>query len=134
MFPANTKILVVDDMKTMRLIMKKTLKDLGFASIEDADDGTTAWAMIEQAASSGTPYQLILSDWNMPKLPGIELLKKVRGHDSVKETPFLLVTAESEKEQVMEAIKMGVNQYITKPFTPNTVKEKLEVVYQKING
>ncbi len=132
MFPANTKVLVVDDMKTMRKIVIKSLKDIGFSDITDADDGETAWPLIEQAAAA-TPFQLIISDWNMPKLKGIDLLRKVRGHATAKNTPFILLTAETEKTQIIEAIQAKVNNYITKPFTADTLKEKLLATWKSIN-
>jgi two-component system, chemotaxis family, chemotaxis protein CheY len=134
MFPANTRILVVDDMKTMRLVMKKSLTQLGFTSIAEADDGETAWPMIQQAAGSGQPFQLILSDWNMPKMKGLDLLKLVRGHETLKVTPFILVTAESEGDQVKLALTSGVSHYIVKPFTADTLAERLKAVYAKISG
>lgn len=129
MFPADTKILVVDDMLTMRKLVIRALKDLGFTNISDADDGETAWPILETAAKGGIPFQLVISDWNMPKLPGIELLKKVRGSDLTKGLPFVFITAEAEMNQVMEAIKSGASNYITKPFTPATLKDKLTAVH-----
>ena len=132
MFAENTRILVIDDMKTMRMVMKKTLKQLGFSNIEEADDGDTAWPMIEQSFNSGTPFQLIMSDWNMPKLSGIDLLRKVRAEPRMAALPFVLVTAESEKAQIMEAIKAGVSQYVMKPFNAETLQTKLEAVNQKM--
>lgn len=133
MFPKNCKILIVDDMKTMRMVMKKNLKECGFENITEADDGATAWPLIEQAGFSGSPFQLILSDWNMPKLAGIELLRKVRAHAALGKTPFVLVTAETEKEQIVEAIKAGVNNYVMKPFTLDSLREKLEAVHKKVS-
>lgn len=132
MFSKNVKILVIDDMKTMRMVMKKCLKQLGYENIEEADDGESAWPLFQQAKSGGSPFQLILSDWNMPKMKGIELLEKIRQID--KEVPFVMVTAESEKSQVVEAIQKGVTHYITKPFTKDTVEERLGQVYQKVSG
>jgi two-component system chemotaxis response regulator CheY len=129
MFPAETKILVVDDMLTMRKLVIRCLKDLGFGNITEADDGETAWPLLETAAKGPVPFQLVISDWNMPKLPGIELLKKVRSNDSTKGVPFMFITAEAEMAQVMEAIKSGASNYITKPFTPATLKDKLAAVY-----
>lgn len=129
MFPAETKILVVDDMLTMRKLVIRCLKDLGYSNITDADDGETAWPVLETAAKGGIPFQLVISDWNMPKLPGIELLKKVRGSDLTKGVPFVFITAEAEMHQVMEAIKSGASNYITKPFTPATLRDKLTAVY-----
>src|SRR4051794_24416173 len=108
MFDKNAKILIVDDMKTMRMVLRKALKDLGFEDIAEADDGATAWPLIEQAVSAGQPFDVILSDWNMPKMQGVELLKKVRSHPRILSMPFVMVTAESEKSQVLEAAQSGV--------------------------
>jgi two-component system chemotaxis response regulator CheY len=132
MFPPNTKVLVVDDMLTMRKLVSRCLKDLGFTDITEADDGETAWPLLEAGASGRTPpFQLVVSDWNMPKLTGIALLKKVRSHEAMKSLPFLFVTAEAEKHQILEAVQAGVSNYITKPFTPATMKDKLAAVWAK---
>jgi len=132
MFPPNTKVLVVDDMLTMRKLVSRCLKDLGFTDITEADDGATAWPLLEAGATGSTPaFQLVVSDWNMPKLTGLALLKKVRSNEAMKNLPFLFVTAEAEKHQIVEAIQAGVSNYITKPFTPATMKEKLAAVWTK---
>ena len=123
-FNTNMKILVVDDFATMRKIIKNILGQLGFKNIIKADDGTTAWEILQKE-----PVDLIISDWNMPKMSGLELLKKVRGDDKLKDTPFLMVTAEAQKENIIEAAKYRVSQYIVKPFTPETLKEKLEKIF-----
>ena len=132
MFPKDTKILVVDDMSTMRKLVSKHLSALGYENVTKADDGAVAWPEIEKAHAAGKPFDLIISDWNMPQMPGIDLLKKVRSDIKLKDTPFLLVTAESEKEQVMGALQAGVSNYIVKPFTADMVREKLQDVYKKI--
>ncbi len=131
MFPASTKILVVDDMMTMRKLVKKSLTELGFNNITEAKDGMDAWSKIELALKEGKPYELVLCDWNMPNMRGIELLKKVR-HDSqfTEKLPFVMITAESEKGQVMSAIQEKVTGYIVKPFTTDTMKQRLEAAYQ----
>ena len=121
----NMRFLVVDDFATMRRIIKNILLQLGFKNIIEADDGTTAWEILEK----GEPVDLIISDWNMPKMTGIELLKKVRADDRFKDLPFLMVTAEAQKENIVEAVKYRVSQYIVKPFTPETLKEKLEKIF-----
>ncbi len=121
----NMRVLVVDDFATMRRIIKNILLQLGFKNIIEADDGTTAWEILEK----GEPVDLIISDWNMPKMTGIELLKKVRSDDRFKDLPFLMVTAEAQKENIVEAVKYRVSQYIVKPFTPETLKEKLEKIF-----
>jgi two-component system, chemotaxis family, chemotaxis protein CheY len=132
MFAPNTKILVIDDMKTMRIVMKKALKQLGYEKVEEASDGDVALIMLQEAAQSGSAFELILSDWNMPKLKGIDLLRQIRANDKLKKTPFVMVTAESEKAQVLEAIKAGVNNYISKPFTAETVQQRLKAVHDKL--
>lgn len=119
----NIKILVVDDFATMRKIIKNILLQLGFKDILEADDGTTALELLKKQK-----VDLIISDWNMPKMPGIELLKAIRSNEKLKDIKFIMVTAEAQKENVIEAIKYGVNQYVVKPFTPETLKEKLEKV------
>ncbi len=122
--PSTMKVLVVDDFATMRRIIKNILLQLGFKNIIEADDGTTAWEILNKEK-----IDLIISDWNMPKMPGIELLKKVRGDDRFKDIPFLMVTAEAQKENIVEAVKYRVSQYIVKPFTPETLQEKLKKIF-----
>ena len=128
MFPPNTRVLVVDDMATMRKIVSKTCKDVGFSDIQEAADGTKAWEIIN---SSAVPIQLVISDWNMPNSTGLDLLKRVRSDSRFKQLPFLLVTAESEKQQVIDAMSAGVDGYILKPFNPTQLKDKLEAVHGK---
>ncbi len=118
------KILIVDDFATMRKIIKNILTQLGFKDILEADDGTTALEVLKKQK-----VDLIISDWNMPKMNGLELLKAVRRDENLKNIRFIMVTAEAQKENVIEAIKHGVNQYVVKPFTPETLKEKLEKVF-----
>ena len=131
MFKSNTRILVVDDMKTMRLFVKKALKQLGFENFEEADDGETAYPKIEEAINSGSPFQLVLSDWNMPNMSGLDLLKKVKENPAMAGLPFILVTAESEASQVKVAIEAGVSNYIVKPFSADKLKGVLEQVYAR---
>jgi two-component system, chemotaxis family, chemotaxis protein CheY len=123
------KILVVDDFTTMRRIVKNLLKQLGFENIEEADDGQQAFLKLKEEK-----YNFIISDWNMPNMTGIELLQNVRSDLELKGLPFLMVTAESEKEKVIEAIKSGVNNYIIKPFTAEILKEKMEKIFEKMTG
>ncbi|MBZ4681676.1 response regulator [Thermodesulfobacterium sp.] len=117
------KILVVDDFATMRKIIKNILTQLGFKNILEADDGSSALELLKKEK-----IDLIISDWNMPKMSGLDLLKAVRNDPNLKDILFVMVTAEAQKDNVIEAIKHGVNQYIVKPFTPETLKEKLEKV------
>ena len=120
---ANVKILIVDDFATMRKILKNLLLQMGLKNVIEADDGTTALEVLAKEK-----VDLIISDWNMPKMTGIELLKAVRNDENLKSVKFIMVTAESQKENVIEAIKLGVNQYVVKPFTPEVLREKLEKV------
>ena len=118
------KIIVVDDFSTMRRIIKNILRQLGFNNVQEADDGATAWPKI-QAES----FDLIITDWNMPKMSGLELLKNVRNDENLKDIPVLMVTAEALKENIIEAVKAGVSNYIIKPFTAETMQEKLEKIF-----
>lgn len=131
MFDPRIKILIVDDMSTMRKLIAKCVKDLGFTSFEEAGDGLLAWTALETA---NPPIGLIISDWNMPNCSGLDLLKKIRASDKYKNLPFLMVTAEAEQHQVVEAIKAGVSNYIVKPFTPQGLTEKLEAIHKKLSG
>ncbi|PIE61963.1 MAG: response regulator [Desulfobacterales bacterium] len=117
------KVLVVDDFATMRRILKNILKQLGFKNLVEADDGATAWGVLE-----AQEIDLIISDWNMPKMTGLELLKKVRANGKYKDIPFLMVTAEAQKQNVIEAVQAGVSNYVVKPFTAESISEKLEKV------
>ena len=118
------KILVVDDFATMRRILKNILKQLGFKNLVEADDGTTAWEILE-----GQSIDLIISDWNMPKMTGLELLKTVRASDDYKDIPFLMVTAEAQKQNVLDAVQAGVSNYVVKPFTAEQISDKLEKIF-----
>ncbi len=121
----NMKVMIVDDFATMRRIVKNILTQLGFKNFVEADDGSVAWEMLQKE-----PVDFIISDWNMPKMTGIELLKKVRADDKLKDTPFLMVTAEAQKENIVEAVKAKVSNYIVKPFTPETLGEKIEKIFE----
>lgn len=131
MFTPETKFLVVDDFKTMRAIVKRSLQQMGYLNIEEAEDGQQALEMLQNAVTSGKPFQCVVSDWNMPRLTGIELLKKVRGDTVMKTLPFVLVTAENEQKQVVDAAMAGVSNYIVKPFTPADFQKKLELAYAR---
>jgi two-component system chemotaxis response regulator CheY len=120
------KVLVVDDFATMRRIIKNALKQIGFADIMEADDGTTALAVLKDKA-----VDLIISDWNMPNMNGLDLLKKVRGDKETKAIPFIMVTAEAQKENVLQAVQAGVSNYIVKPFTAEAMKTKLSQTLEK---
>lgn len=126
MFDLKTKVLVIDDMLTMRKVVTKILREIGFTEIIEAPDGVKAWELINAQAPG-----LIISDWNMPNMSGLDLLKKVKGDEKYKKTPFILVTAEAEQHQVAEAVKSGVDQYVVKPFTKVQLQGKLEMVSKK---
>ncbi|WP_029934165.1 chemotaxis response regulator CheY [Thiomicrospira pelophila] len=121
------KILVVDDFSTMRRIVKNLLKELGFSHFDEADDGSTAWPMVQTGK-----YDFIVSDWNMPQMTGLQLLKNVRADEKLKETPFLLITAEAKRSQILEAAQAGVDGYIVKPFTAATLNAKIQKIFENV--
>jgi two-component system chemotaxis response regulator CheY len=121
----NMRILVVDDFSTMRRIIKNILRQLGFNNIEEADDGTTAWEMLNKGG-----IDFVISDWNMPQMTGIELLRKVRSSEEFADMPFLMVTAEAQQENVIEAVQAKVSNYIVKPFTAETLKQKIDKIFE----
>jgi two-component system chemotaxis response regulator CheY len=120
----NMKVLIVDDFATMRRILRNILKQIGFTDIAEADDGDTALKELKKEK-----YDLILCDWNMPEMPGIDLLKALKADEQLKNIPFVMVTAEAQKDNIIEAVKTGVSSYIVKPFTAETVNEKLNKVF-----
>jgi two-component system chemotaxis response regulator CheY len=123
---ANLKFLVVDDFSTMRRIVKNLLQELGYAKVEEADDGVTALPMLKAG-----DFDFLITDWNMPSMPGLELLKQVRADPKLAKMPVLMVTAEAKREQIVEAAQAGVSGYIIKPFTAQTLSEKLAKILQK---
>lgn len=122
----NMKILVVDDFSTMRRIIKNLLRDLGFNNTQEADDGSTALPMLQKG-----DFDFVVTDWNMPGMQGIDLLKAIRADDNLKHIPVLMVTAEAKREQIIAAAQAGVNGYVVKPFTAATLKEKLDKIDRK---
>jgi len=116
----NLTVLIVDDFITMRRIVRKILRDLDFEDIIEAEDGSAAMEVLQR-----TSVDLIISDWNMPKMTGLELLKVVRSTENLRDIPFLMLTAEAQKENIVEAIKAKVSNYIVKPFTAASLQEKL---------
>ena len=117
------RFLVVDDYSTMRRIIKNFLNDLGYNSVAEADDGKTALPMLQ-----GGGYDFVVTDWNMPGMPGLDLLKAIRADGKLKEMPVLMVTAEAKREQIVEAAQAGVSGYVIKPFTAETLKQKLDKI------
>lgn len=118
------KILIVDDFSTMRRIIKNILRQIGYTNIEEAEDGNNALARLRE-----DKYDLVITDWNMPRMSGLELLKAIRSDSVLNGVPILMVTAEAKKEKVIEAIKAGVNHYIIKPFTAEILKAKIEKIF-----
>ena len=117
-------ILVVDDFSTMRRIIKNLLHDLGYAKVTEADDGNTALPLLK----SGN-FDFLITDWNMPGMPGLELLKQVRADARLAKLPVLMLTAEAKREQIVEAAQAGVSGYVIKPFTAQTLKEKIDKIF-----
>ncbi len=134
MFHPNTKFLVVDDFATMRKIVKKVLDELGYKNVVEAVDGKNALDILKEHQSNNSPFEFVISDWNMPNMQGIDLLKACRLDPVLKTLPFMLVTAESEQSQIIEAAKAGVSEYVIKPFNGATLKTKIERVYQKVTA
>jgi two-component system chemotaxis response regulator CheY len=125
----NIKILIVDDFSTMRRIVKNLLNDLGFFNTAEADDGTTALEELRR-----NKYDLVITDWNMPGMAGIDLLKAVRADATFAKIPVLMVTAEAKREQIIEAAQAGVNGYVIKPFTAGTLSEKLGKIFERLEA
>ncbi len=123
------KILVVDDFSTMRRIVKNLLRDLGFTNTHEADDGSTAWPMLQSG-----DFDFVVTDWNMPGMTGIELLQKIRADERLKTVPVLMVTAEAKRDQIVAAAQAGVNGYVVKPFTAAALKEKIEKIFERVDG
>lgn len=123
------QILVVDDFSTMRRIVKNVLRELGFSNIKEAEDGKAALQVLRSSK-----IDFIVTDWNMPVMDGLTLLKNVRADAQLKSIPVLMVTAEAKREQIIEAAQSGVNGYVVKPFTAQTLKEKMEKVFERINA
>ncbi len=123
-YDKSMRVLVVDDFSTMRRIIKNILRQLGFTNIVEADDGTTAWEVLNKEQ-----IDFVISDWNMPKMTGIELLRKVRASEEYADVPFLMVTAEGLQENIIEAVQAKVSNYIVKPFTPETLGQKIDKIF-----
>ena len=121
------KILIVDDFSTMRRIIKNLLHDLGYDNSHEADDGTTALPLLRNGS-----FDFLITDWNMPGMLGIDLLRAVRSDPKLKALPVLLVTAEARRDQIVMAAEAGVNGYIVKPFTAQTLREKIDRVFERI--
>lgn len=127
-----SKILIVDDFEMMRVMMKNAFMELGYQNLEEAGDGEEALEKLIEAKKLNEPFELIFSDWNMPEMDGLELFRCCRSDEEFKNIPFVMVTAENEKANVIKAITEGVSNYIVKPLTPETLSEKIEKVNQKV--
>jgi len=124
MVDKSIKVLVVDDFSTMRRIIRNMLKQLGFSNISEADDGMIALEMLKTGS-----FDFVVTDWNMPNMTGLDLLKAIRADAKLSATPVLLVTAEAEKENVIQAAQAGVNDYVVKPFTADVLEKKIEKIF-----
>ncbi len=124
----NIRFLVVDDFSTMRRILRNLLKELGFTNVDEAEDGTAALHKLRTQS-----FDFVVSDWNMPNMTGIELLRAVRADNQLKHLPFLMITAEAKRENIIEAAQAGAHGYIVKPFTAATLEEKLGKIFQTLN-
>ena len=122
----NLKFLVVDDFSTMRRIVRNLLKELGYTNVDEAEDGVAALQKLK-----GSNFQFVVTDWNMPNMTGIELLKAIRADASLKHLPVLMITAEAKKENIIEATQSGASGYIVKPFTAGTLEEKMGKIFEK---
>ena len=125
----NMKILIVDDFSTMRRIIKNLLRDLGFSNTQEADDGLTGLPMLQSGS-----FDFLVTDWNMPGMTGIDLLKAVRADERLRDLPILMVTAEAKRDQIIEAAQAGVNGYVVKPFTAAVLKETIEKIFERVDA
>lgn len=121
------KILIVDDFSTMRRIIKNLLRDLGFTNTHEADDGSSGLPLLKNG-----DFDFLITDWNMPGMTGIDLLKALRADEKTKKIPVLMVTAEAKRDQIVMAAEAGVNGYVVKPFTAQTLQEKIEKIFERI--
>lgn len=123
----NMRILIVDDFSTMRRIVKNLFRDLGFNNTQEADDGLSALPMLKKGE-----FDFVVTDWNMPGMQGIDLIKHIRADEKLKDIPILMITAEAKRDQIIEAAQAGINGYIIKPFKAATLKSKLEKIFERL--
>lgn len=131
MFPRSAKFLVIDDFATMRKIVEKMLAEMGYSNVEEAADGPTALNMLQKATVSGHPFDVVICDWNMPGISGLEVLKICRQDPTLKSIPFIMVTCESEQSNILEAAHLGVSDYAVKPFSSKVFEAKIQKVWKK---
>lgn len=134
MYPNTTQMLVVDDMMAMRIRVSNQLKSMGFVNIQQAGNGEEAFAILEKSSAAGQPIEFIISDWNMPVMTGIDFLIKLRSSENFKSLPFLMVTAEGEKQQVVKALKSGVTDYLIKPIDSILLQQKIVSIWTKLKS
>lgn len=134
MSKSELKILVVDDFEMVRVMLKNALNDLGFYHIEEAEDGVKALEMLNESFISGEPYSIVFCDWTMPEMTGIEVLENCRRSEALKALPFVMVTAESEQESVVRAIKAGATDYLIKPISPELLEKKVHKILSKLSS
>ena len=125
----NIRILIVDDFSTMRRIVRNLLREIGFGNFDEAEDGVQALQKLQ-----GSPFDFVVSDWNMPNMQGIDLLRAIRADAQLRHIPVLMVTAEAKRENILEAAQAGVNGYIVKPFTAETLREKLDTIFKRLQA
>ena len=130
MFDKETRILIAEDTEITRAIVRRMLEKLGFHRIVEAANGNHAWTLLEQAAKHGTPFELVVADWVMPGLSGLDLLKRMQDTPELSHAAFLMLTSHQEREQVVEAIRAGVTSYLAKPFTASSVEKKLKEAWE----
>ncbi len=134
MSKSNVKILVVDDFEMVRVMLRNALNDLGFHHIEEAEDGVKALEMLNESFISGEAYSIVFCDWTMPEMTGIEVLENCRRSEALKNLPFVMVTAESEQESVVRAIKAGATDYLIKPISPELLEKKVHKILSKLSS
>lgn len=131
MFPKKTRILIADDAEIIRQVIQQFFTDMGYEDVEVVEDGERAWERVRQAQIDGKPFELVVSDFEMPRMDGFQLLKQMRAQPSFREVPFILLSAEADRERVMEAIHLGVSQFVVKPFNFATFSEALKTAYRR---
>lgn len=131
MFPRSAKFLIIDDFATMRKIVEKMLAEMGYANVEEAADGSTALIMLQKAVETEHPFDVVICDWNMPGISGLEVLKACRQNVTLKSVPFIMVTCESEQSNILEAAHLGVSDYAVKPFSSKVFETKIQKVWKK---
>lgn len=127
MLPSSAKVLVVDDMAVMRKYVRQCLSAQGFSNIVEADDGDTAWQLVLDGLGKGEAFELVITDWNMPRMQGIDFLRLMRMDERTATVPVLMLTAEGSQHQIIEAIQAGVSAYLVKPFTPENLSSRVEL-------